>query len=55
MPFVSKKQERWAFSNKKKLAKKGFDVEEWAKKTTYKELPEEIRQRDKKQKKEGKQ
>jgi hypothetical protein len=40
MPFDSKAQARWAFANKKKLAANGMDVEEWAKATNFKKLPD---------------
>lgn len=33
MPFVSKKQARWLFANKPRMAK------EWASKTNFSELP----------------
>ena len=37
MPFVSKKQEKWAFANKKPWAKK------WAKMTDEKKLPNKVK------------
>lgn len=40
MPFVSKRQQRYMYANKKKLKKKGVDVDEWAKKTDFSKLPE---------------
>lgn len=39
MPFVSKRQERWAFANKMPWAK------EWADKTNQKSLPERVKKK----------
>lgn len=41
MPFLSKRQARWAFANKKPWAKK------WAKVTNFKSLPARVRKKKK--------
>ena len=42
MPFLSQKQSRWAFANKDKLKGK-LDPKEWASKTDYDKLPEQVK------------
>ena len=39
MPFRSKAQQRWAFANRKRFAKR------WAHKTTFKGLPKRVRRK----------
>ena len=41
MPFKSKAQQKWAFANKKKFAKR------WARMTNFKSLPKRARRKKK--------
>lgn len=43
MPFKSKAQQRFMFANRKQLAKQGVDVDEWAKETDFKRIPERVK------------
>lgn len=47
MPFKSKAQMRYMFANKKKLEKQGVDVDEYARKSKGKKLPERVKKKKK--------
>jgi hypothetical protein len=47
MPYKSLKQERYFNANKKKLEKKGVDVNEWNKSSKGKKLPEKVKRKSK--------
>lgn len=42
-PFASKAQERFMFANKDKMEKQGVNVDEWAKASKGKKLPERVK------------
>jgi len=50
MPFQSRAQQRYFYSNKKELEKEGVDVDEWSHATDYSHLPEKKRKKHQKKK-----